>query len=410
MNILWISHFVPYPPKGGNLQRSYNLLKEVAKKNRVYLIAFNQKAVLPTAKDVQEAIKELKRFCDTVEILEIPSDASKFSWYYLVSCSFFSKYPYTVNWTKSYDMHSKIKRLAQRFHFDLAHFDTIGLAEYIRDIGSISKVLNHHNIESDMMLRRAFNERNLLKKTYFLLEASKLKKYEKRFCPKFDYNIAVSELDKKVLKKTVGNINIAVVPNGVDTNYFQPYRKNIKNNTLIFCGRLNAYPNEKGLIYFCKKVWPLLKQTIPQLQLRIIGRNPPKRIKKLASSQIGIEVVGYVDDIRPYVAEAEVYVCPIWDGGGTKLKILDALAMGKAVVATTIACEGIDVIPGKNVLIADTPIEFLEHIEILLQNSELKDKLGYHGRQLVEERYSWLIVGKKLNEVYSEVIKCHHIS
>ena len=155
MKILWLSHILPYPPKGGVMQRSYNLIKEAAKENEVYLFAFNQKAWLPTKEDIIKAKKEFERFCKKVEIFALPSDKSKFAWYKLVIKSFFSKDAYTINWTKSKIMAKRIKEFLATNHIDLIHCDTIGLAEYVKDIKGVPKVLNHHNTESHMMLRRA---------------------------------------------------------------------------------------------------------------------------------------------------------------------------------------------------------------------------------------------------------------
>ena len=186
MKILWMSHILPYPPKGGVMQRSYNLIKEVAKTNEIYLFAFNQKAWLPTKEDILRAKREFQLFCKLVEIFDLPSDRSKFAWYELVLKSFFSKDGYTINWTKSDEMQKAIKEFLSENLVDIIHCDTIGLAEYVKYIKGVPKVLNHHNIESHMMLRRAKNEKNLLKKLYFYVEGVKLRNYEKKICPLFN--------------------------------------------------------------------------------------------------------------------------------------------------------------------------------------------------------------------------------
>ena len=270
--------------------------------------------------------KEFERFCKKVEIFELPSDKSKFAWHKLVIKSFFSKDAYTINWTKSKIMAKKIKEFLAKNHIDLIHCDTIGLAEYVRDIKEIPKVLNHHNIESHMMLRRAKKEKNLFKKIYFYVEGLKLKKYENRICPKFDINLVVSELDKERLLNIAPNSKVEVIPNGVDINYFKPNNNKIKKHNLVFAGRMNAYPNEDAVIWFLKEIWPLLKKEVPDVTFTIAGRNPTPRIKKFAKNDPSILVIGCVDDIRPFIAQAEVYICPIRDGG-TKLKLLDAMAI-----------------------------------------------------------------------------------
>ena len=403
MKILWFSHILPYPPKGGVMQRSYNLIKEAAKENEVYLFAFNQKAWLPTKEDIIKAKKEFERFCKKVEIFELPSDKSKATWYSLVLKSFFSKDAYTINWTKSKKMRKKIKEFLATNHIDLIHCDTIGLAEYVRDIKEIPKGLNHHNIESHMMLRRAKREKNLFKKIYFLQEAIKLKKYEKQVCPKFDMNLVVSELDKERLLNIAPNSKVEVIPNGVDINYFKPNNNKIKKDNLVFAGRMNAYPNEDAVIWFLKQIWPLLKKEVPNATSTIAGRNPTFRIKKLAQNDSSILITGYVDDIRPFIAQAEVYVCPIRDGGGTKLKLLDAMAMGKAIVTTTIGAEGLGVIHERHVLIANDPKIFASQVLLVFNNPDLRKYLSQNARQLVKKEYSWEIIGKKLNSLYQKM-------
>jgi len=347
--------------------------------------------------------KEFERFCKKVEIFELPSDKSKFAWYKLVLKSFFSKDAYTVNWTKSKIMAKKIKEFLAKNHIDLIHCDTIGLAEYVRDIKEIPKVLNHHNIESHMMLRRAKKEKNPLKKFYFYQEATKLKEYEKQICPNFDINLVVSELDKERLLNIAPNSKVEVIPNGVDTSYFKPHGNKCLKHNLIFAASLDYYPNEDAVIFFMQKIWPVLKKKNSNITFTITGRNPSKCIRKIASADSNINVTGYVEDVRPLIDKAEVYICPIRDGGGTKLKLLDAMAMGKAIVTTSIGAEGLEVIHEKHVLIADDPKIFASQILLLFNNPALRKYLAQNARQLVEERYSWKIIGKKLNNIYSSL-------
>jgi len=167
MKILWLSHNVPYPPIGGVLQRNYNLLKQISDRHSVHLIAFHQKALLPTEQGLEEAKAELNKLCAQVNVIKIPSERPKLSWHVLVLRSLFSKDPYTVNWLKSEQMRQTINKIVRNERFDIVHYDTISLAEYFGETSNIPKVLNHHNVESAMMLRRALNEGNRLKQMYF---------------------------------------------------------------------------------------------------------------------------------------------------------------------------------------------------------------------------------------------------
>jgi len=404
MNILWLSHNVPYPPIGGVLQRNYNLIKEVASRHDVHLVAFNQKALLPNTAQLEEARKALAQFCAQVDILPIPSDSRRLNWYALVATSLFSKDPYTINWLKSSTMHDKIRRIVQERQFDLVHYDTISLAEYFDDTGDIPKVLNHHNVESAMMMRRARNDRNILRKVYFYVEAKKLHAYEKRSCPRFDVNFVVSDLEKGVLaRRTLGG-KVEVVSNGVDTDHYRPGSGSSPvRNSLLFSGRLDSYSNRAGILFFLGKIWPLLRLQIPDVHLTVLGKNPPPDLSRVAQREANVTVTGFVWDARPYFDAAEAYVCPIWDGGGTRLKILDAMAMGKAVVCTAIGCEGIEVSPGNNILIANTPAEFVWQVRRVLTDVNLRLSLGKEARKLVTERYSWKRIGSDLCRIYETV-------
>lgn len=403
MKILWLSHFVPYPPKGGCFQRSYNLLKVVAQKNDVHLVALRHKASTHPESEMKKAKEELEKFCRKVFIIDV-SSFSGINLYIMALKSIFTSDPLTVNLFKSNEMRNIIRKLDKEFKYDLAHYDTISLVEYLDDIGNIPKFLTHHGIESFMMKRRVGNEPNILKKMFFSLEANKLHEYEKNNCYKFDVNIVVSEDDKSMLKEISPFSRIEVVENGVDVNFFLPKEKHINTNRLIFAGRLDQYSNMDALSFFCLRVWPLIKERFPEMRLTIIGMNPPQKLLELAENDKRIEFLGYVDDVRPFFSEATISICPIRDGGGTRIKILDAMAMGMPIVSTAIGCEGLDVTPGKDVLIANSPNEFVDRIEKIVTDEEIRKNLSVVARKTAENKYSWDINGEKLNGFYAEFV------
>jgi len=310
----------------------------------------------------------------------------------------------TVNLFKSEDMHNLIKNISKRVKLDIAHYDTISLVEYFDDSGDIPKYLTHHGVESFMIKRRINNEKNYINKIYLLIESYKLRRYEKYNCSKFKINIMVSDDDKSMLKLISPNSIIEVIENGVDVDYFLPKTNHNNTNRLIFAGRLDQYSNMDAILYFCMNVWPLIKERFPSIRFTIIGSNPPKKLLEIANSDQSIEVLGYVDDVRPYFSEATVSVCPIRDGGGTRIKILDAMAMGMPIVSTTIGCEGINVAPEKDLLIADTPEEFVKKIEIIWTNDSIRENISVSARKKAEEYYSWVSIGMKLNNLYAKSI------
>lgn len=400
MNILWLSHLVPYPPKGGVLQRSYNLLFQTSRRHKIYLLAFNQRSFLPTEDKIEEAKLALSEFCEEVHILPLASEVRKLGKLRLVISNFFSRYPYDINWTRSEEMVRALVEILRTRTIGLVHFDTIGLAQYRHHVKDIPTVLNHHNVESQIMSRRVRYERNLLKKVYIGLESRKLRKYERRVCHEFFTNLTVSDLDGERLGFINPGASLATVANGTDIEYFRPAETCEEGQSLLFVGGLTWHPNRDAIKHFLAEVWPALSLRRPQLKLYIVGNSPDKEIVKISKNHPNVLVTGFVDDVRVYFRKATVFICPMRAGGGTRLKIIDALASGKPIVATSMACEGIDVTNGKNVLIADNPSEFCSAIETLLTNSALRASLAVEGRRLAEEKYSWGAIGKKLCEIY----------
>src|SRR3990170_426024 len=400
MNILWLSHIVPYPPKGGSLQRSYILLKEVAMRNSVFLVAFNQKALLPTKAAVEKSREKLKDHCRVVEVFDIPCERSRLSWYWLLIKNLFSSLPYSVKRLQSIQVEEAVKKIISTHPIDVVYFDTIDLAQYASCIGDLRSLMNHHNVESSLLLRRAKATRNPMEKLYIYIQVMKLRSYESANLIHFHVNLAVSEVDKSELKSIAPEARVEVIPNGVDTSYFRRQSCSIRKNNLVFAGGMNWFPNRDAVLYFLKDIWPLISLTVPDISLTLIGRNPPKKAIEMSKME-NIEVLGFVDDVRPYLAQAIACIVPIRVGGGTRLKILDDLACGRAVISTSVGCEGIDVTPGRNILIGDSPREFADQVIKVCTDAKLVMSLGMEGRKLVEEKYSWNLIGERLNAIMS---------
>jgi len=408
LKILWLSHMIPYPPKGGALQRAYNLLNELTKYHDVYLLAFTRpsvyKQIFNNYEDgIQEATSYLSSVCKDLAFLPPPYDKRLLGKYRLLTKGLFSPDGYTINWLKSKEMARLVSQWNYKYKFDAVHFDTISLAPYKSLLPNLPSTLDHHNIESDMMFTRSSKEKNKIKQFYFWQEAIKLQKYEKQHCPKFDYNLTCSELDSERLLRISYTSKERVIPNGVDTKYFKPIEAEKVPDSMIFAGGLSWYPNIDAMHYLADEIWPLLKQKIPDITMSVIGKNPSKKLLNLGKKDKNFNVYGFVDDVRPYIAKSMIYVCPIRDGGGTKLKILDALAMGCAIVAHPMAIEGIDLKHDQNVLIANSAEEFVKYITLLLNNPLLRKKLSENGRQVVIDKYSYTSIGEKLAATFTEL-------
>jgi len=377
----------------------------MAGRHEVHLVSLNQEKNLPTRAAIDDATRFLKGICARVEVFPIPSDAAKWRWTTMTMVSYFRSSPYDVCWLMNRDMVNFLERISKTESFDLIHLDTIGLYPYVSAFSEIPVVLNHHNIESHMMRRRYEKETNILYKAYFRRESWKIRRYEKAVCEKCVVNLVVSDLDATRLKENVGDVGIAVIPNGVDIEYFQsrePIGK--KREGLIFAGAMDWYPNLEAVKFFLKEIWPKLREEKPGRPVTFIGRNPPRELLAAAKNPV-IRAPGFVDDVRPYLDDAAIYICPIRDGGGTRLKILDALAMGKPLVATGMAVEGLDLVQEEHYLRAESAEEYLAQITRLENDPHLCQTLSSAGQQYVREHFSWDVIGEMLAHTYREAVK-----
>lgn len=399
MRILWLGHNLAYPPKGGPLQRNYNLLREAAKHHEVHALVFDQPASRPTDVSPQDCMNALLKFCASVEWVSLSKDAFGIGRYWRAFGGLVTSEPYEFRWLRSKEMARRLQRLAYRFPFDVVHADTLGLAPYVSLVPHAGTVLNHHDIESALVQRRASNERSLIWRTFWAHEAAHLLAAERRWCPSFHVNMVVSDDEGKLVKPSCGKSRICVVPNGVDVEYFTP-RPEPGGSRLLFCGRLDQLANKGAITYFFHAIWPGLSEKIKRLEIDVVGKNPPAWLLELSRRDPRVHVPGFVDDVRPYFQKATVFVCPITDGGGTRLKILDALAMGMPVVSTTFAASGLSLSHGRHLLLADTAADFTDGVVQLLSNEAIRKNLSSGGREIVNSTYSWEVIGKSLCEAY----------
>jgi len=229
-----------------------------------------------------------------------------------------------------------------------------------------------------------------------------MRRFEAQACARVSLTIAVSEADREVLAADAPGAKVRSISTGVDVSYFTPNGAHELPAGLVFTGAMDWYPNEDAMLYLVEAILPLIRREVSQASLVVVGRNPSPRLRT-AAAEAGVHVTGTVDDVRPYVADAAVYVVPLRIGGGTRLKIFEALAMGKAVVSTTVGAEGLPLIPGEHFIQADGPADFAKAVVSLLRNPVRRRELGVAGRRLVEERYSWPSVAREFEARCREV-------
>ena len=278
--------------------------------------------------------------------------------------------------------------------FDVVVADFLFAEPNVPRDGKTPVVLFEHNVEFMIWKRLAAQERSWFKRALLEIEWRKLRRYEGRACERANLTIAVSEEDRAMLAPLAGNSPVASVPTGVDTDYFTPNPAREVPNRLVFSGAMDWHPNEDAMAHFVDEILPRIRARVPDVTLTIIGRNPSARVKALAN-QPGVTVTGTVADVRTHVAEGSLYVVPLRVGGGTRLKILEALSQGKPVLSTTIGAEGLALDPGKNIEIADDPQLFADRTVALLGDAARRAELSSAGRAVVEEKFSWTFVARQ---------------
>lgn len=399
MRVLFLSQIVPYPPNGGVLQRGYHVIRELGRRASVHMLAFVHPDVLPTQAAIDESRAVLERSCQTVEYFPLWAKASLLHKGAALAASAVSEEPFSMIAHRSAAFGRRVAEALRTSPFDLVHVDTIALSQFVPQDRALPAVLTHHNVESKLMERRAQVERRPLARRFLQRETAKLAAAESRLAPRFDVNIMMSAHDAQTLRDQVPGVRTAVVPNGVDTDYFAP-RPEAETPALIYAGGMNMFANRDAVLYFLDEIWPLIRAAHPDVRFFAVGQDPPKDLHARAARDPRVVVTGYVTDVRPLIHHAAVYVVPLRVGGGTRLKVLDAMASGKAIVSTSIGCEGIEVRPGEHIAIGDTPEAFARETVQLLRDGDARRALGCAARRLAEERYSWRIVGDQLLAAY----------
>ena len=394
MKILVVAPNLPCPTSGANT-RNYHLLKSLAREHTVTLLAL----VNSVESEAQTEIAHLKDIAYSVQVIPQRMKKQHKRWQQLLNIirgrSYLFDSYYSAQLQNALDVHLTKER------YDLVIFESVFMASY-RVPPGIKVIIDQHNIEHEILRRTCEYEKLSLRKFYSWREYHAIKRKELHYCRLAAMVLVVSERDRDVLQTLLPEQAIEVVPNGVDIDTFQPPTLDEEQpEQVVFTGTMDYYPNTNAALYFAQYCWPLIRERIPMATWLIVGKNPPLEVQRLTELP-GVTVTGTVPDIRSYLASSAVAVAPIQIGSGTRLKILEALAMQKAVVTTGIGCEGLPVINGKDLLIVDQPEAFAEAVVQLLQHPSLRSALGTGGRALVEAGYSWEHGGETLLHILAQ--------
>jgi glycosyltransferase involved in cell wall biosynthesis len=394
--LLFLAHTLPYPPDGGVWIRTYHVLRILAQTFDVTALCFERLGPRGgESHDTAAAVRHLARF-GRAEAFPVPQRHSRlrFVWDHLRSVT--RRRVYTWYLFDSAPYRQRLQALMGSEPYDLVHLDSVDLARYLEDV-SVPAVCVHHNVESVLLARRSSAERSRVRRAYLAYQARRMAELERWACRRAALNVVVSDRDGETLAARAPGARFLTVPNGVDTEFFRPAAEGAEAGILLL-GGVEWFPNRDGLAYFCERVLPLVRSA-SEASVRCVGRARAED-REYFRRRYGVELTGYVPDVRPYLRDAACVVVPLRVGGGTRLKILDAWAMGKAVVSTSVGCEGLEVRPGENILVADTPEAFADAVLSLLRDRELRRRLGRGGRATVEARYAWDAVGRAMTEAY----------
>jgi glycosyltransferase involved in cell wall biosynthesis len=399
MRILWVKMGSLWPLNTGGRLRSFHILSELSRRHQVTLLTtrsadngpYGLASHLPGCKRVVAIPYTIPKY-----------KSARFALALLRSWS--SALPVDVLKFHVTSLAGEVRRLIERREVDLCIADFLSATVNVPLEGPIPVVFFAHNVEHMIWKRLCQNERNPWRRALLQLEWLKMRRYEAHVSGRVPLTIAVSEPDRALLTALAPGARIRTIPTGVDTTYFSPNGVHEQPVGLVFSGSMDWYPNEDAVLHFIEAVLPRIRREVPGVSLTVAGRNPSPRLS-IAASAVGVRITGTVDDIRPYLAEAAVYVVPLRIGGGTRLKIFEALAMGKAVVSTTVGAEGLPLIPGKHFVQADDPADFGRAVVSLLRDADRRRALGLAGRRLVEERYSWAQVAHEFEVRCMEVCR-----
>lgn len=396
MNILWVKAGGLLPADTGGKIRSYNILRQLARRHSVTFFSFyasHPNDLNPTLREIFEEVVCIP--------LNLPRPKS-FAEMREYGKNVLSLQPYSIAKYCRANVRKELRALLARNRYDVILCDFLFAAGVVPwDLPS-AKVLFTHNVEAMIWKRHYDVARHPLWKAVSWREWQTMRRAEHGYLKKADHVLAVSETDRDNFLEVVSSGKITVVPTGVDSEYFSPSPHSEVPGSIVFVGSMDWMPNEDAVTYFVRDIFPLIRQRVPEVRLSVVGRDPTARLKALAARQTEISLTGWVQDVRPYVARSAVCIVPLRIGSGTRIKIYESMAMGKAVVSTSIGAEGLPVSHGDNIVLADDPTEFADAVVNLLCDASERRRLGAAARAFVAETYSWQKVTETVEQALAQ--------
>ncbi len=415
MKLVFLTPQLPYPPHQGTTIRNFNIIKGLASRHEIDLLSFGEEVELESS--------PLREICRRIETVSPPTRSTLRR----VAETFFSTQPDMARRLQSRALAEKLAAMLRENKYDVVQIEGIEMAAaWLKvkgwkvksssartdlqpvNVQPSTVVFDDHNAEY-VLQRTAFEaDRRRAKRLpaalYSFAQWKKLARFERTICLRADRVVVVSHPDSEALTALDSRISPVVIPNGVDLEHYVPSdevcAKPLAGLSVVFTGKMDFRPNVDAALWFADEILPALRREIPLAHISFVGQKPNARVRALEEHK-GIEVTGWVPDTRPYIADAAVYAVPLRMGGGTRLKVLEAMAMGKAIVSTTRGAEGIECTPGRDIVIADDEREFADAIAALMRDKARARQLGANARKVVEEKYDWNKIVPKFEGIYA---------
>ncbi|HEY75268.1 MAG TPA: glycosyltransferase [Thermoflexia bacterium] len=396
LRVLFIAQVFPYPLDSGPKIRAYYVLRYLAARHRVTLVAFL------THPRERRYVDHLASFCEAVHPVERPRSLWREG--LALARSLLTGRPFMIERHFDRGMARLVEDLVAEERFDLIHVDQVKVAQYGLRIEGVPRVIDKHNAYALVLKGVAESDPSPLRRLVARMDWRRMARYEGTVCRAFDGVVAVTAADRDTLRRFSGDgRSIPVIPIATDCEAVRPVRRRADARDVLILGSLFYPPNVDGAVWFAREIFPRIRAEVPDARLLLVGGRPAPEVVALGRED-GVEVTGYVKDLRPYLERTAVMAVPLRFGSGMRVKILDGLAWGLPMVSTSVGCEGIDVTPERDILLADAPETFAAQVVRVLRDRRLADSLSTNGRRLAEQRYDWRVLYPRWDQVYASVL------
>lgn len=397
LRVVIVDEELPYPLTSGKRIRTFNLIRRLANQHQLTYLCYRN----PNEQEQRQALGAFQELgIETVIVDRVIPKKSGVTFYARLAWNLLSSMPYSVTSHDSSALRQAITDYAATHEVDLWHCEWTPYAQPLSVLTNARQLVMAHNVESMIWQRYRDTESNPLKRWYIHQQWKKFANFERRAMQQADCGVAVSRADANFFAKEMQAENVEVVDNGVDIDFFQPPTEPRPANRILFLGSLDWRPNLDAVAQLFDEIFPALIQQVPEAKLSLVGRNPPEWVRQRASEMNGVELHANVADVRPYIADSSVMAVPLRIGGGSRLKILEALATELPVVSTSVGAEGLHLNDGEHLAIANGVEHFVSALKDALQNQERANQMAQAGRQRILEQYTWEVLADRLEQIW----------